>query len=846
MKIHFGLMTLLSFALYLPIWAEPSLHLNRTTNELVIRNATFTRIFNCPLQQPGPIEVENRNPIDSEIITRKGYSAYFEFIIDNKLISANDPVWIFDEHSSRRMGNGGTEYRLVYHGTAAPVNGLSITIFQQIFPETTLVREKLRLTTSTGRIFHLNRYQGKPHFIFPQYSIICPAQSQFQGTEIRIASWEKRPITFGKKNRSNHMYYPDILTEPVTATGSLIKGPVGIITNGQTSWLTAYEHASQDDLRGLFSKTIDSGQGEHVNDAMQGVKGTFDFPVKEEDFKFVGIGQKAEARTMTTSVQLLRGSYLENEIIDEYHPYETVWTAGAFYDGADLEMGKSLLRDYLFRWICEKPASREPLFYYNTWGMQRQDSQKPLRGILTYDRIFKEIEYAAELGVDIFVLDDGWEQTQGDWTPHRERLPQGLVPIKAKLDEHGLIMGLWFSPMGIDKTTQRYREHENWIIKDSREIPIRAQWDHPAFDFVGGFFEVFIQDCKSLIDQGCRYMKWDAINTFYSTLANLDHGSDQYSPEEIRARYEYLLPIYVTRAMEILTDYEPSLTIEIDLTEARRIMIGLAPLSQGKFYFINNGATWYNDYTVYRTQSVRAVVNEYAGLIPFELFTFATYPHNQAGCQNYNVNTSLMAGHGFWGNLELLTSEERLWVGAEVAKVKRILPYLGEVNPQVIGSVGDSPEIYSLINSDKSAGLITVFSSEPISYQHSISVRSDNLLAGLNYPYELNHDQFSLNLNFDKANASHSIILLPNFGMGISILSTTTSIDQANISGQGLNYHTSDPGQQIIQWSKQWGKPELEPINGITWELLENDKDYLLKVTSREPDQLIQIMKSKN
>ncbi|MCB9247544.1 MAG: hypothetical protein H6613_02935 [Ignavibacteriales bacterium] len=36
-------------------------------------------------------------------------------------------------------------------------------------------------------------------------------------------------------------------------------------------------------------------------------------------------------------------------------------------------------------------------------------------GILTYDRIFKEIEYAAQLGVDIFVLDDGWEQAQGNW-----------------------------------------------------------------------------------------------------------------------------------------------------------------------------------------------------------------------------------------------------------------------------------------------------------------------------------------------------------------------------------------------------------------------------------------------
>ena len=80
--------------------------------------------------------------------------------------------------------------------------------------------------------------------------------------------------------------------------------------------------------------------------------------------------------------------------------------------------------------ICEKPASRKPEFYYNTWGMQRQDKTKPLRGILTYERIFEEIGYAAEMGVDIFVLDDGWENKQGEWSPNFERFPDGLAPIK--------------------------------------------------------------------------------------------------------------------------------------------------------------------------------------------------------------------------------------------------------------------------------------------------------------------------------------------------------------------------------------------------------------------------------
>ena len=180
-----------------------------------------------------------------------------------------------------------------------------------------------------------------------------------------------------------------------------------------------------------------------------------------------------------------------------------------------------------------------------------------------------------------------------------------------------------------------------------------------------------------MIDQGCRFMKWDAINTFYSSLPDLDHGSNKYSKEELRARYEYLLPIYVVRAMEVLTDYEPELIIEMDVTEARRVMVGLAPRSQGKLFWMNNGASWYNDYTTFRTQSMRTIANEFGGIIPLELFTYANYPQNERGAMKYNVNNSLLAGHGFWGNLQLMNSEERKWVGKQVEMSKKVLALFG-------------------------------------------------------------------------------------------------------------------------------------------------------------------------
>jgi len=458
------------------------------------------------------------NPL-KELLTSEKPQPYFEFVMNNQVVTANDLAWICKKHTTRKMGNGGTEHQLVFVGKKDPVNNLQIILFQQIFPKSALMREKLEIREE-NQTFKLNKKEGKLHFKFPVYTVQNKTETPVELTEIRIATWEKEPITFGEKNKRNHMYYPDIWNYEINGPLSPVKGPVSIVSNGNINWFTAYEHASQDNLNGLFDEQK-KGSGNLVNDAMQGTKGVFNFPVSEDDFKFLGIGANAVKNEIHVAVDMLRGGYLDGEEISKKYPYSTVWTATGFYFGKNPEEGKWMLRHYLFNQICEKPASRVPEFYYNTWGMQRQDRNKPLRGILTYERIFEEIEYAAELGVDIFVLDDGWENTQGEWFPHKERLSDGLAPIKERLDKHGMKMGLWFSPMGIDSTTQRYKAHPEWVIKDSNGNPIQAQWGHPAFDFVSGFFDLFVEDCKKLIDQGCRFMKWDAINTFYSSLPNL-------------------------------------------------------------------------------------------------------------------------------------------------------------------------------------------------------------------------------------------------------------------------------------------------------------------------------------
>lgn len=809
--------------------------------KLVIENEVMSKVFSFNSGNPGAINVSLLKKPGKEELTSENSIPYFEFVIDNKLVTANHAFWVFKEHTTRKMRNAGTEHQLIFEGKVEPVSGLQIILYQQIFQNSTLMREKLVLKTN-DKTFQLNKRNGKLYFKFPAYSIQNKTDFLPELIEIRIATWEKKLVTFGEENKGNHMYYPDIRTFKIKDVTSPVKGPVSIVSNGEISWFTAYEHASQDNLNGLFDEQK-KGSGNMINDAMQGTKGVFNFPVSEDDFKFLGINAVSKKENLDVSVDILRGGYLDGEKIAPDHPYSTVWIATGFYHGNNPEEGKWMLSNYLFSQICEKPASRKPEYYYNTWGMQRQDRNKPLRGILTYNRIFEEIDYAAELGVDIFVLDDGWENAMGEWFPHKERFPEGLAPIKKRLDKYGIKMGLWYSPMGIDSTTQRYKNHPEWVIKDSEGNPIQAQWGHPAFDFVSGFFDVFIEDCKKMIDEGCLFMKWDAINTFYSSLPNLEHGSDKYSEAERRARYEYLLPIYVVRAMKILTDYEPDLVIEVDLTEARRVMVGLAPLSQGKLFWMNNGASWYNDYTTFRTKSMRTIANEFAGIIPLELFTYANYPQNEAGAMKYNVHNSVLAGHGFWGNLQLMTSEERKWVNKQVQYSKKVLHSILKTKPQVIGKVGDSPEIYTIVNSEAATGQVIAFSENPVQKEHIVEVNTDRLLGVLNHPYSAKNFQLKLPFSFQEKESSAAVFILdnPHIWLGNkSIIFSDVPVDEIDAEKYKLTYHLKKPGKQKIRWGKKLGEPEVKCSQKITYDIEENKDDYLITIqTSQKNSEII-------
>src|SRR6266487_4787110 len=79
-------------------------------------------------------------------------------------------------------------------------------------------------------------------------------------------------------------------------------------------------------------------------------------------------------------------------------------------------------------------------------------------------------EKAARLGVEVFVVDDGWFGARhndhaglGDWTVNREKFPHGLDPLIARVNALGMRFGLWVEPEMVNPDSDLYRAHPEWV-----------------------------------------------------------------------------------------------------------------------------------------------------------------------------------------------------------------------------------------------------------------------------------------------------------------------------------------------------------------------------------------------
>ena len=178
--------------------------------------------------------------------------------------------------------------------------------------------------------------------------------------------------------------------------------------------------------------------------------------------------------------------------------------------------GRAGLTDRFHRWTRERvlrdPDRTRPIVA-NNWESTFFDFDE--------QRIVGLIDRAADVGADLFLLDDGWfgpssprdDDTAGlgDWEPDRRKLPGGLAPLVDAAVDRGIRFGIWVEPEMVNPDSDLFREHPDWVIRDRREPrEHRNQFAlDPLVDEVRDF-EVGVIDRVLAAAPGTSYVKWDA------------------------------------------------------------------------------------------------------------------------------------------------------------------------------------------------------------------------------------------------------------------------------------------------------------------------------------------------
>lgn len=194
--------------------------------------------------------------------------------------------------------------------------------------------------------------------------------------------------------------------------------------------------------------------------------------------------------------------------------FETPIFVGGF---TELGYGEAsrLLHAYEIAHVLPPETAHQPRpVVYNSWYVTEFD--------VNYENQAKAAEIAARLGVEMFVMDDGWfgERNHdraglGDWYVNKQKFPEGLAPLIGRVNELGMDFGIWVEPEMVNPDSDLYRAHPDWIYhfpNRPRSLGRNQCVLNVSRPDVQAFMIDFLDDL--LTNNDIKFIKWDMNRHF--------------------------------------------------------------------------------------------------------------------------------------------------------------------------------------------------------------------------------------------------------------------------------------------------------------------------------------------
>ncbi|MFB7884375.1 alpha-galactosidase [Microbacterium sp. NPDC056057] len=365
------------------------------------------------------------------------------------------------------------------------------------------------------------------------------------------------------------------------------------------------------------------------------------------------IDRVTDAVTLIGAGELLRPGEIRLAPGDEYRAPRTAFV----YTAEGLDGFAHRVHTWL-RARPQHPASARPLVL-NTWEAVYFDHDA--------DRLAALAERAAEVGIERFVLDDGWFQGRrddstslGDWVVDRAVWPDGLGPLAARVHELGMQFGLWFEPEMISLDSDVARAHPDWLLHHTGHLD-----HHPAVSWRGQYvmdlanpdaYAHVLGQIDALVGElGIDFIKWDHNRDLVESV----HDGRPGGHAQMTAVYELIAE---------LKSRHPSLEIESCSSGGARTDLGILEVTDRVWASDSNDPVERQD------------IQRWTGLLlPPELVgahvgPTTSHSSGRTTALSYRMATSLMGSAGFEWDILSCDDDETATITRFAALYKELRP----------------------------------------------------------------------------------------------------------------------------------------------------------------------------
>ena len=312
------------------------------------------------------------------------------------------------------------------------------------------------------------------------------------------------------------------------------------------------------------------------------------------------------------------------------------------------------------------------------------------------EKILNIAKKAKEVGVELFVLDDGWFGTRnddyqglGDWFVNKNKLPNGISGLSRKIEEMGLKFGLWVELEMVNKNSDCYRAHPDWLIGAPDRFESHSRHQH-VLDFSRPEVVDFIYDSISKVieESSISYIKWDMNRSL----------ADIYAPN---VTYDYVLGVY--DFLEKLTNRYPDILIE-------GCSGGGGRFDAGMLYYTPQ--IWCSD----NTDAINRTRIQYGTSFFYPVAAMGSHvsavPNHQTGRVTSMHTRGVAAMSGTFGyelNPALLNAKEKAEIRAQLAQYREYQELIREGDYYRLSNpFQDNFAAWMVVSDDRSKALVSV------------------------------------------------------------------------------------------------------------------------------------------